>query len=37
MGVTRIYTPKDYQMTDIMADIADVVGPPSLTVILIRS
>ncbi len=26
MGVTRIYTPKDYQMTDIMADIADVVG-----------
>lgn len=24
MGVTRIYTPKDYQMTDIMADIADV-------------
>ncbi|MCK5424088.1 MAG: protein meaA, partial [Emcibacter sp.] len=26
MGVTRIYTPKDYQMTDIMADIAAVVG-----------
>ncbi len=26
MGVTRIYTPKDYQMTDIMADIAGVVG-----------
>ncbi|PHZ84320.1 protein meaA [Paremcibacter congregatus] len=26
MGVTRIYTPKDYQMTDIMEDIADVVG-----------
>ena len=26
MGVTRIYTPKDYQMTDIMADISDIVG-----------
>ncbi len=26
MGVVRIYTPKDYQMTDIMADIADMVG-----------
>lgn len=26
MGVIRIYTPKDYQMTDIIADIADIVG-----------
>ena len=26
MGVVRIYTPKDYQMTDIMADVADIVG-----------
>ncbi|VAW06563.1 Ethylmalonyl-CoA mutase, methylsuccinyl-CoA-forming [hydrothermal vent metagenome] len=26
MGVSRIYTPKDYQMTDIMSDIADMVG-----------
>jgi len=26
MGVARIYTPKDYQMTDIMTDVADMVG-----------
>jgi len=26
MGITRIYTPKDYQMTDIMSDIADIIG-----------
>jgi len=26
MGVVRIYTPKDYQMSDIMADVADIVG-----------
>ncbi|VAV88984.1 Ethylmalonyl-CoA mutase, methylsuccinyl-CoA-forming [hydrothermal vent metagenome] len=26
MGVARIYTPKNYQMTDIMADVADMVG-----------
>ncbi|MBL4802414.1 MAG: protein meaA [Emcibacter sp.] len=26
MGVIRIYTPKDYQMTDIMEDVADIVG-----------
>ncbi|MCF8474612.1 MAG: protein meaA [Emcibacter sp.] len=26
MGVVRIYTPKDYQMTDIMSDIAHIVG-----------
>jgi len=26
MGVVRIYTPKDYQMTDIMEDIADIIG-----------
>lgn len=25
MGVTRIYTPKDYQITSIMSDVADVV------------
>ncbi|NOZ42059.1 MAG: protein meaA, partial [Alphaproteobacteria bacterium] len=26
MGVVRIYTPKDYQMSDIMADVADIVS-----------
>jgi len=26
MGISRIYTPKDFQMTDIMEDIADVIG-----------
>ena len=26
MGVARVYTPKDYQMSDIMADIVDIVG-----------
>ncbi len=26
MGVTRIYTPKDYQMTDIMEDISDIIS-----------
>ncbi len=26
MGVTRIYTPKDYQMTDIMEDIAGIIS-----------
>ncbi|MEL6323143.1 MAG: protein meaA [Pseudomonadota bacterium] len=31
MGVRRVYTPKDYQITDIMSDVVDVVEAAHLT------